>query len=119
VSEWDAQLTVARFKRTTNERWRASTPCTTMKPSCARQSSMRQKELEGLFEQDREDAAQLSADQPVFRLPTSGKPSLHAIGRSLYGAAARMPNSECIILSPRMTLACVDSSLPGRCTPPS
>ncbi len=37
-----------------------------MKPSCARQSIDAAKELEGLFEQDREDAAQLNADQPVF-----------------------------------------------------
>ncbi len=66
ISEWDAQLTVARFKahdEQTLERQHAVYHDETQ----LRQTSIdAAKELESLFEQDREDAALLNADQPVF-----------------------------------------------------
>jgi monovalent cation:proton antiporter-2 (CPA2) family protein len=66
VSEWDAQLTVARFKahdQQTLERQHAVYHDETQ----LRQTSIdAAKELEGLFEQDREDEARLNAEQPVF-----------------------------------------------------
>jgi glutathione-regulated potassium-efflux system ancillary protein KefC/glutathione-regulated potassium-efflux system protein KefB len=66
ISEWDAQLTVARFKahdEQTLERQHAVYHDETQ----LRQTSIdAAKELESLFEQDREDAAQLTGSAPVF-----------------------------------------------------
>jgi glutathione-regulated potassium-efflux system protein KefB len=66
ASEWDAQLTVARFKShddRTLERQHAVYHDETQ----LRQTSIdAAKELESLFEQDREDAAQLDAEQAAF-----------------------------------------------------
>jgi glutathione-regulated potassium-efflux system ancillary protein KefC/glutathione-regulated potassium-efflux system protein KefB len=66
LSEWDAQLTVTRFQ--------AHDQQTLLRQHAVYhdETQLRQtvidaaKELESLFEQDREDAAQLNADQAVF-----------------------------------------------------
>jgi monovalent cation:proton antiporter-2 (CPA2) family protein len=66
VSEWEAQLTVTRFQahdEKTLVRQRAVYHDETQLRQTAIEAA---KELEGLFEQDREDAAQLDADRPVF-----------------------------------------------------
>jgi monovalent cation:proton antiporter-2 (CPA2) family protein len=66
VSEWEAQLTVARFK-VHDEQTLARQHAVYHDERQLRQTSIEAaKELEGLFEQDREDAAQLNADAPVF-----------------------------------------------------
>jgi monovalent cation:proton antiporter-2 (CPA2) family protein len=66
VSEWEAQLTVARFK-VHDEQTLARQHAVYHDERQLRQTSIEAaKELEGLFEQDREDAAQLNANVPVF-----------------------------------------------------
>jgi glutathione-regulated potassium-efflux system ancillary protein KefC/glutathione-regulated potassium-efflux system protein KefB len=66
VTEWDAQLTVARFQAH-DQRTLARQHAVYHDETQLRQTVIdAAKELEGLFEQDREDAAQLNADQPVF-----------------------------------------------------
>jgi glutathione-regulated potassium-efflux system ancillary protein KefC/glutathione-regulated potassium-efflux system protein KefB len=66
VSEWEAQLTVARFK-VHDEQTLARQHAVYHDETQLRQTSIEAaKELEGLFEQDREDAARLNADASVF-----------------------------------------------------
>jgi voltage-gated potassium channel Kch len=66
ASEWDAQLTVARFKAH-DEQTLARQHAVYHDESQLRQTSIEAaKELESLFEQDREEAAQLDAGQAVF-----------------------------------------------------
>ncbi|HTS54539.1 MAG TPA: monovalent cation:proton antiporter-2 (CPA2) family protein [Burkholderiales bacterium] len=66
VSRWNAQLTIARFKAY-DEQTLARQHAVYHDEGQLYQTSMEAaKELQGLFEQDREDAAQLDADQPVF-----------------------------------------------------
>jgi monovalent cation:proton antiporter-2 (CPA2) family protein len=66
LSEWDAQLTVARFQAH-DEQTLARQHAVYHDETQLRQTVIdAAKELESLFEQDREDAAQINADQPVF-----------------------------------------------------
>jgi glutathione-regulated potassium-efflux system protein KefB len=66
MSEWDAQLTVTRFQAH-DQQTLARQHAVYHDETQLRQTVIdAAKELESLFEQDREDAAQLSADQPVF-----------------------------------------------------
>jgi len=66
LSEWEAQLTVTRFKAH-DEQTLARQYAVYHDETQLRQTSIEAaKELEGLFEQDREDGPTLGADQPVF-----------------------------------------------------
>jgi voltage-gated potassium channel Kch len=66
VSEWDAQLTVTRFQAH-DEQTLLRQHAVYHDETQLRQTAIdAAKELESLFEQDREDAAQLNADQTVF-----------------------------------------------------
>jgi len=66
MSEWEAQLTVARFTAH-DERTLARQHAVYHDEQQLRQSALEAaRELEGLFEQDREDAAQVDGGTPVF-----------------------------------------------------
>jgi len=66
VSEWDAQLTVTRFQ-THDQQTLLRQHAVYHDETQLRQTAIdAAKELESLFEQDREDAAQLNADQTAF-----------------------------------------------------
>ncbi|HXX12616.1 MAG TPA: hypothetical protein VEK05_13955, partial [Burkholderiales bacterium] len=66
MSEWQAQLTVARFTAH-DERTLARQHAVYHDEQQLRQSALEAaRELEGLFEQDREDATQVDAGTPAF-----------------------------------------------------
>jgi len=66
LSSWDAQLTVARFKTHDENTLRRQHAVYHDESQLLQTSKDGAKELEGLFEQDREDAAEINADTPVF-----------------------------------------------------